>query len=577
MRIIVCTTPIRPVATIYPPFGSLAVIQSLQQDGYAPTFLDIDGLRPSFDEVVEHFRREQPDVVGISAVVSTAYAYVKGLGPAIHAVSPKSRIVLGGNLAASAELLHRRCGIDVCVVGEGERVIVNLMRYLEAHPTTHDYGALGEIKGITFLNPSGDVVFTGYETALSVDEFLDPDFEILEKYSNIENFVQSPFTREEFRQDARSHEPQRGGKLMGTVVSTKGCVARCTFCHRWDKGFRQIAPATTIRRIRYLMDRYNVGFVDFSDENFGSDRRATEELLRLIKPLDILWRVAGERARTLDLDLLKRMRDAGCVAVICGFETGSPDMLSVMEKNLELAHNEKAARAIFDAGLYTVYQLVLGMPGESFRTIRESAKMVCSVTEFLPLSPKHYLSVNYIQALPGTPVYEYARATGAIGGTADAEEEYLIAISDVDANDDTKFLNFTDYPYLVVRAWRRWLIYEAIVHWYRHRSEHEVGDAKMDDYMQGGYFNLQQIRMSPALLSFFSPIRWIPICGRMLVTEFRNSPRLFLARIWEVVVWPFRRRSEVQHTRSLRMVMKDLAPEPTTTSERNLIPLRKGR
>ena len=69
MKIIMCTTPIRPVPTSYPPFGSLAVIQSLQRAGYSPRFFDIDGLRPSFDEVVEHLRREQPDVVGISGVV----------------------------------------------------------------------------------------------------------------------------------------------------------------------------------------------------------------------------------------------------------------------------------------------------------------------------------------------------------------------------------------------------------------------------------------------------------------------------------------------------------------------------
>lgn len=77
MNMIICTVPIRPKPTDYPPFGSLAVIQALRRAGFEPNFYDIDALRPSFSEVVEHVRSEAPDIVGISAVVSTAYGYVK--------------------------------------------------------------------------------------------------------------------------------------------------------------------------------------------------------------------------------------------------------------------------------------------------------------------------------------------------------------------------------------------------------------------------------------------------------------------------------------------------------------------
>ena len=108
LKILICTTPIRPVPTDYPPFGSMAVIQSLRAEGYDPVFLDIDALRPSMKEVVERFRQEAPDVVGVSAVVSTAYGYAEELCLAIREALPGVRIVLGGNLAASAELKSLR-------------------------------------------------------------------------------------------------------------------------------------------------------------------------------------------------------------------------------------------------------------------------------------------------------------------------------------------------------------------------------------------------------------------------------------------------------------------------------------
>jgi len=584
LKIVICTTPIRPVPTDYPPFGSLAVIQALQHAGYDPVFFDIDGLRPTFDEVVERFRQEAPDVIGISAVVSTAYAYVKRLCTALRKVLPDVKIVVGGNLAASAELLHRKCGADVCVTGEGEIVIVNLVAYFESHLRETDFDSLSRIKGITYLSPGGDMVFTGYETAIAAADLCDPDYSILERHSKITNFITDPFTRRDFVRDPRSHQPHRAGQRMGTVVSTKGCVARCTFCHRWDKGFRQIPPAKVIERILYLKNRFNVGFIQFGDENFGSDRKATDELIRLIKPLDVLWQVAGVRARSVDLDLLRRMHDAGCTSAYYGFETGSPDMLKVMEKNLSLSHNFDAARWTSEAGLSTIFQLVLGLPGENPQTVADTIEMLKTVTATLPEPPHKYLSINYIQALPGTPVYEYARANGQIGPRLEDEEAYLLGISDVDAY-KTQFLNFTDYPYLTVKSWRKKLVYEVTVHWYRtgaskrQPSSAQVGgQGDFRRYEKGGYFNLHELRLSGLVLDALYPIRPLPIFLMTVWQELRDGAKtLVLARLWEWATWRLRRRKAATEYVSLRQVMKNSGAAPSTESEKAMLPLRLGR
>src|SRR5438034_1229555 len=109
MKIILCTTPLRPVPPNYPPFGSMALIQHLQRHGYDPIFYDIDMFRPSFEKVIAYYKEQKPDLIAISAVVSTAYAYTNKLCLALKEVLPHTPILVGGNLAASAELLHRRC------------------------------------------------------------------------------------------------------------------------------------------------------------------------------------------------------------------------------------------------------------------------------------------------------------------------------------------------------------------------------------------------------------------------------------------------------------------------------------
>lgn len=55
MRICVCTTPIRPVPTTFPPFGSMAIIQSLRQVGEEVQFYNIDYFRFHHEEIVAYF------------------------------------------------------------------------------------------------------------------------------------------------------------------------------------------------------------------------------------------------------------------------------------------------------------------------------------------------------------------------------------------------------------------------------------------------------------------------------------------------------------------------------------------
>jgi len=79
-RILIITTPLRPTPTDFPPMGSLSVITALHKAGFDKTeFYNVDFLRPSFAEVLDYIENNKPDILGISAVVSTAYEYTKNL------------------------------------------------------------------------------------------------------------------------------------------------------------------------------------------------------------------------------------------------------------------------------------------------------------------------------------------------------------------------------------------------------------------------------------------------------------------------------------------------------------------
>lgn len=527
MRICICTTPLRPKPTTYPPFGSMAIIQSLRGAGEDVRFFNIDFFRYSHDQVAAYFTEHQFDVVGISAVVSTAYAYTKYLSKLIRQVSPRTIIVVGGNLAASAEILLRKCAVDYCVTGDGELIIRDLIRLLRERPP--DREKLRATKGLCFLDQDGKFQFTGYGQRPSAEEIEWPDYSILEADGSLSYFVSERIDDRFFGHTRAS----QAGEKLATVIMTKGCVARCTFCHRWEKGFRARPVDQIIAHVQQLKDRYNVHFVDVADENFGGDRKLTWELATRLGQMDIAWRAAGVRTRTVQKESLQHWKANGCVSVVYGIESGSEKILKVMEKNATVEENINALKWTHEAGLGTVIQLVLGMPGETDETIRETTEFLKQVAPYQTWwegkAPSEMISINYAQALPGTPLYEFARERGFIGTSMDEEEEYLIRISDTDAYSEDHFINYTGLPMLKVLTWRPWILAELDAHHLRR----EMTDPKLSlFYLLAYYAKLVRVRIEKGWGGNSLPAR---LGRRLLPGSNRRSPASEQAGSYEYI------------------------------------------
>lgn len=477
MKTMIVTTPIRDEPTTFPPFGSLTLIKYMRKHGNEAAFYDIDYNRPTLEEAVDHIAAYNPDILGISAVVSTAYAFVKALSTAIRKRLPDTLIVVGGNMGASSEILLRKAGVDLCVLGEGEVIFNNVV---ERAKTTTDLADYADIKGLMSLDGAGGLVNTGYEAQLPASELYDIDWDDLESTSDASHFFprmdDNPWmAMVNFNKDPRILEPHRRGKTKGMLYSSKGCVARCTFCHRWDKGIRAIPLDLVMQRLEEMIERYNVGFVSFADENFGADRRWLKEFCERVSKYDILW-TAGMRAKGVDEDLVEMVRASGCNYLGFGIESGSPKILSVMEKKTKLDDNLKAIKITHEAGIPSPIALVIGMPGESPETIGETIELCKYAKGKLPWINPNNLSINYAQALPGTPLYEFARHKGLIGQTLDAEEDYLMAISGRDAHDEFTTLNFTDFPTITAQSWRPRITVET--------NQHFVDTFGLDQYLK---------------------------------------------------------------------------------------------
>lgn len=611
-KIVICTTPIRPYPTDFPPFGSMAIIQSIREiQDTDVSFYNIDYHRPSLAEVRKYFQDAQCDVLGISAVVSTAYAYVKKLTAIVRAVSPRTIIVVGGNLAASAEILHRKCNVDYCVIGDGEKIIVDLLNALWREGGGD--GGMRSVQGITFLE-DGEFHFTGYGARPAAEEIADPDYGILQQDGSFDYFV-SPRVAE--RLFAYENEVENGSRVA-TVVMTKGCVARCTFCHRWEKGFRALRTNQLESHIRDLVERHNVRFIQVADENFGSDKQAAIAIADMLGSMGLYWQVAGVRTSTVTKEALSHWKANGCLSVYYGIESGSQKMLDVMEKKTTVEQNINALKWTGEVGLNTIIQLIIGMPGENDQTMQETFEFLKTVAPHIRQwdgkTASDLISINYAQALPGTPLYEYGREAGLIGKDIDAEEHYLLAISDTDAYKDDHFVNMTDQPILKVLSWRKILQARLDEFHYRsmaprntgmgvrqiigyflgvflnrmwkkifsRRNAQFAGDLKRDFVRDSGYFNINSgLKFSPLLLNRRTAGLLFPaVASYIVASSMLKRPTFAIRMVGEYIAMKFGwlKPKAASPSVSLRKVVRisSLAEEANGGSAA-MLELRRGR
>ncbi len=91
-KTIIATIPLRETPAAYFPVGSLSVVTVLRRAGFIDSHLyNTDWFRPRFEQLIEYLKSEKPDILGISAVVSTSYEFTKKLSLEIKKLLPQAQ------------------------------------------------------------------------------------------------------------------------------------------------------------------------------------------------------------------------------------------------------------------------------------------------------------------------------------------------------------------------------------------------------------------------------------------------------------------------------------------------------
>ncbi len=162
-----------------------------------------------------------------------------------------------------------------------------------------------------------------------------------------------------------------------------------------------------VDEIEYLHKTYCATQFTFCDDAFTVDKARTEELCDEIKKrgLKINWN-CGTRVDMVTKELLITMRDAGCVSVWFGVESGSQHVLDEMQKGISTEQTIRAVGWVRELGLTPAPNVLLGFPGET----KESALKTIKFTQ--KISPDDMAYYNIATPLPGTPLYDRVKENG---------------------------------------------------------------------------------------------------------------------------------------------------------------------
>jgi radical SAM superfamily enzyme YgiQ (UPF0313 family) len=346
MRVLLIN-PFYPISeTPSPPLGLAYLAAVLQEAGVFVRVLDLVVYPYSAEGMEQVIGEFQPDVAGLTAVTMNVDRALVLAGE-LKRLAPRTLTVMGGPHVTfcARETLEACPDLDVVVLGEGEQTLVELCRAIE-HGTDFD-----AVKGIAYRCEQG-IRFTS-------------------RRSFIRDLDRLPMP-------ARHLLPLGRYRSLGmpiSITTSRGCPHACIFC----VGRRMVGARVRFRRPDLVVDELEslarLGFhqINLADDLFTADHRRCMAVCDEIigRSLSVKW-TSFARVDTVSEALLRRMKSAGCTAVSFGIESANSGILRTIKKRICVDQVVAAVDMCARAGVTPFASFILGLPGETPDTLRET-------------------------------------------------------------------------------------------------------------------------------------------------------------------------------------------------------------
>jgi radical SAM superfamily enzyme YgiQ (UPF0313 family) len=364
------------------PLGICYLGAECEKNGHEVNVIDCQAEKLGFESFRERLKQASPNIVGVTSTTLT-YKSALRIARIAKEVLPECTTILGGCHATfwDENALKECKSLDIVVRREGEITLIELLEKLQ------NKTSIADIKGITFRKNNGEIARN-------------------EDRPFIENLDDLPFPAHHL---LPLNSLKKLGKVIFPLTTSRGCVYWCDFCtavRMFGKRYRMRNPKNVVDEIETLQARFGATQFTFYDDAFTVVPERVEKICEEIqrRKLKIQWD-CETRVDMVTRDLLQKMKDAGCIAVWFGVESGSQNMIEKMHKRIKLEQTKKAYKTAREIGMMTVASVILGFPGETEQTAWETIRLV---KELGTNDVGFYIATPY----PGTPLYDQVKANG---------------------------------------------------------------------------------------------------------------------------------------------------------------------
>jgi anaerobic magnesium-protoporphyrin IX monomethyl ester cyclase len=357
----------------FPPLGLGYIAAYLRSHGISVEIVDCTFLTQR--EALEKIKRSNPKIIGIQSMFSMKN---KSLELARILRNNCELLVAGGPLPTTNPELFLQ-DFDIVVVGEGEQTMLEIA--LQAQIS----GDFSNVKGIVYNEKD-----TGQTKSTPTR-------------SEIEDLDTLPFHfRDLFDNQAyKNYYFDKFGYTTTAVMSSRGCPFSCDFCSRpiFGNRFRSRTASNVVDEIEEVI---SLGYnrIWFADDCFTLNRERLisicDEIVK--RGLKIDWECLS-RVDTLDSEAIEKMKQAGCIRMFFGIESGNDSILELMNKQITTIQVREALSLCKAKGVRAGAFFIVGYPGENDQTVLTTIKFASSL-------PLDYLSFTMPYPIPGTPLYK---------------------------------------------------------------------------------------------------------------------------------------------------------------------------
>lgn len=344
-------------------------------------------------ETIDAMFSAKPDIVGISS--STEFYHVAIQWASVLKKKIGCPIIIGGvHISLLPESLTS--DFDVAVIGEGDLVIVDLLRSIIKN-NGFDYTALRDVPGLFFYDQNTPVY--------SEKSKLIKDLDLLPSI----NWIGLPFYN-----DSLVH-----------IVSARGCPYKCTFCasEKFARLYRYYSADYMVNTIEFFIRDRGVKEIVFFDDLLIANKKRLFELSRMMEERGLLGACkfyCQVRANLIDDEICVLLKKLNVVGVGMGIESFSDKILRYYNKTgITPDTNQKAIDQLAEHAIKVEPSIIFCAPDETKEDMNMTMRALYRNFEAQKISGAAW---GLLRPYPGTVIWDYAEERGLVSKDMDWEK-----------------------------------------------------------------------------------------------------------------------------------------------------------